>query len=63
MLNIEQAVQQKFPNFQKTSPWIKKPTLGFLRRISHEQEVNRFLELHQDLHGFDFIEQVLDQSP
>jgi putative hemolysin len=60
MLNIEQAVQQKFPRFQHTSPWIKKPTLGFLRKITHENEVNRFLELHQDLRGFDFIDQVLD---
>jgi putative hemolysin len=60
MLNIEQAVQQKFPRFQYTSPWIKKPTLGFLRKITHEQEVNRFLEQHQDLRGFDFIDQVLD---
>jgi putative hemolysin len=60
MLNIEQAVQQKFPRFQNTSPWIKKPTLGFLRKITHEHEVNRFLDLHQDLRGFDFIDQVLD---
>lgn len=60
MLNIEQAVQQKFPRFQHTSPWIKKPTLGFLRKITHEQEVNHFLEQHQDLRGFDFIDQVLD---
>lgn len=60
MLNIEQAVQQKFPKFQHTSPWIKKSTLGFLRKITHEQEVNLFLSTHQDLRGFDFIEQVLD---
>lgn len=60
MLNIEQAVQQKFPRFQNTSPWIRKPTIGFLRKITHEQEVNRFLEQHQDLSGFDFIDQVLD---
>lgn len=60
MLNIEQAVQQKFPRFQHTRPWIKKSTLGFLRKITHEQEVNLFLEQHQDLHGFDFIDQVLD---
>ena len=60
MLNIEQAVQQKFPKFERSRPWIKKSTISFLRKITHEQEVNRFLELHQDLKGFDFIEQVLD---
>jgi putative hemolysin len=60
MLNIEQAVQQKFPRFQHTSPWLRKPTLGILRKITHEQEVNHFLATHQDLRGFDFIEQVLE---
>lgn len=60
MLNIEQAVQQKFPRFEHSKPWFKKSTLGFLRRITHEQEVNRFLELHSQLTGFDFIDEVLD---
>ena len=60
MLNIERAIQQKFPNFERKSPWIKKPTLGLLRSLSHEQEVNQFLDTHQDLKGFDFIEQVLE---
>ncbi|WP_417550674.1 GNAT family N-acyltransferase [Methylophaga sp.] len=60
MLNIEQAVQQKFPNFQHQKPWLRIPTLGFLRKITHEQEVNRFLEQHKQLEGFDFIDEVLD---
>tara|TARA_R110002050_G_scaffold71891_1_gene154598 strand:+ start:29464 stop:31179 length:1716 start_codon:yes stop_codon:yes gene_type:complete len=60
MLNIESAIQQKFPNFEHKSPWIKKPTLGLLRKLSHENEVNQFLDTHQDLKGFDFIEQVLE---
>ncbi len=60
MLNIEHAIQQKFPKFDQKSPWIKKPTLSLLRKLSHEQEVNAFLETHQDLTGFDFIDQVLD---
>ncbi|MFT7414762.1 MAG: putative hemolysin [Methylophagaceae bacterium] len=60
MLNIESAIQQKFPNFERKSPWIKKSTLGLLRKLSYEQEVNQFLDTHQDLKGFDFIEQVLE---
>ncbi|HET8807825.1 MAG TPA: lysophospholipid acyltransferase family protein, partial [Methylophaga sp.] len=60
MLNIEQAVQQKFPKFEHSKPWFKKSTLNFLRRITHEQEVNRFLEQHSQLTGFDFIDEVLD---
>lgn len=60
MLNIEHAIQQKFPSFETKSPWIKKPTISLLRRLSHEQEVNHFLDTHQDLKGFDFVEQVLE---
>ncbi len=60
MLNIEHAIQEKFPSFEQRSPWVKKPTLGLLRKLTHEQEINNFLETHQDLKGFDFIDQVLD---
>lgn len=60
MLNIEQAIQEKFPSFEQRSPWVKKPTIHLLRKLTHEQEVNRFLDTHQDLKGFDFIDQVLD---
>lgn len=60
MLNIEQAVQDKFPKFQHSKPWFKNSTLRFLRRITHEQEVNLFLEQHSQLAGFDFIDEVLD---
>jgi putative hemolysin len=60
MLNIESALQKKFPSFEQTSPWLKKPTLGLLKKLSHENEINQFLDTHQDLQGFDFIEQVLE---
>ena len=60
MLNIEQAVQQKFPKFQQQKPWVRIPTLGFLRKLTHEQEVNHFLQQHTQLEGFDFIAEVLD---
>ncbi|AFJ03578.1 Putative hemolysin [Methylophaga frappieri] len=60
MLNIEQAVQEKFPKFERSKPWFKKSTLRFLRRITHEQEVNHFLTRHSQLTGFDFIDEVLD---
>ncbi|MDT8372200.1 MAG: GNAT family N-acyltransferase [Gammaproteobacteria bacterium] len=60
MLNIEDAIHQKFPSFESKSPWIKKPTISLLRKLSHEREVNHFLDTHQDLKGFDFVEQVLE---
>mgnify|MGYP000323572244 CR=1 FL=1 len=60
MLNIENALQEKFPTFETRSPWVKRPALGFLRKLTHEEEVNQFLDEHQDLTGFDFVEQVLN---
>lgn len=60
MLNIEQTLGQKFPSFEQRSPWIKKPALSFLRKLLHEQEVNQFLDNHQDIEGFDFIDRVFD---
>jgi putative hemolysin len=60
MLNIEHAIQQKFPQFEAKYPWIKKPTISLLKKLTHEQEINTFLATHQDLKGFDFVEQVLE---
>ncbi|MFT7234704.1 MAG: putative hemolysin [Methylophagaceae bacterium] len=60
MLNIENAIQEKFPGFEQRSHWVKKPTISLLKKLTHEQEINHFLESHQDLKGFDFIDQVLD---
>ena len=59
MLSVESAIQDKFPRFDQKSNWIKTPILGFLRKLTHEDEINAFLEDNQDLVGFDFIEQVL----
>jgi len=60
MLNIEDSIQEKFPTFETRSPWIKRPTLHFIRKLTHEEEVNQFLDVHQDLTGFDFVDQVLN---
>jgi len=60
MLNIEQTLEQKFPSFEQRGSWLKKPTVGFLKKLMHENEVNQFLEDHQDDEGFDSIDQVLN---
>jgi len=60
MLSVENEIKDKFPTFETRSPWLKRPALGLLRKLTHEQEVNGFLDEHQDLTGFDFIEQVLN---
>ena len=60
MINIEQAVDTKFPIFAN-QPWvIRKPTLSFLKRLIHEKEINAFLEANKHLTGFSFIDRVFD---
>lgn len=60
MIQVEQLIQDKSPEFFDKSPLITRPTLGILKRLFHEREVNRFLENNQDSIGFDFIDKVLD---
>lgn len=60
MINIEQAVTNKFPGFASQPAIIRKPTLSFLRRLTHETEINAFLRDNQDAVGFEFIDRVLD---
>ena len=60
MINVENTLQEKYPSFQVKSPWIKKPTISMLRKLTHEDEVNQFLDKYQHLEGFDFIDQVFD---
>lgn len=60
MMDIEQAMAQKFPNFAKTLPIIKKPTISLLKKLVNEQQINQFLSGHQHLLGFDFVDQTLD---
>ncbi|MCD9460251.1 GNAT family N-acyltransferase [Marinibactrum halimedae] len=60
MIDIEQAVTNKFPGFAHQPPLIRRPTLSILRKLTHEQEINRFLEAHGHLHGLDFIDQVFE---
>lgn len=60
MINIEQAVTNKFPKFASQPAIIRKPTLSLLRRLTHETEINAFLRDNQDAIGFEFIDRVLE---
>ena len=60
MINIEQAVCDKFPVFSHQPEVIKKPTFSLLRKLTHEQEINQFLEDNQGLDPIAFIESVFD---
>lgn len=60
MLNIEASVVGKFPNFAQQAPIIKSSTLSFLRKLTREEEINRFLSDNQGITGFDFIDKIFD---
>lgn len=60
MINVEQALTNKYPAFvQKPAP-VKRSTLFLLRRLIRETEINDFLEENADATGFEFIDRVLD---
>lgn len=60
MINIEQAVTDKFPAFSQQPALIRKPTLSLLRKLTHEREINDFLDHHSDIESFEFIDSVFD---
>ncbi len=60
MINIEQAVCDKFPGFGQQPDVIKRSTFSLLRRLTHEQEINQFLRDHTGLDPIAFIDSVFD---
>lgn len=60
MINIEAAVNGKFPKFTNRHNFIRKPTLSLLRMLVHEQEINQFLACNLDARGFEFIDRVFE---
>ncbi|MDB4837018.1 lysophospholipid acyltransferase family protein [Marinomonas sp.] len=60
MIQVEQMITQKAPQFFDKSPLITRPTLSILKRLFHENEVNQFLEKNDGCVGFEFIDCVLN---
>jgi putative hemolysin len=61
VLNVEQVLTQRFPGFFNNKPrLLTRPMLTLMRMLFREREVNRFLEEHRGVRGFDFIEKVLE---
>lgn len=58
MINIEAAVQNKFPAFAQQSPFIRRPTLAFLRKLIREKEINQFLDDRPGINGLNFIDEI-----
>lgn len=60
MLNIEQSIHNKFPNFRAKAPIIRHSTIGLLKKITREDEINAFLTKHKGNRSFDFIDRIFD---
>lgn len=60
MIQVEQLIADKAPDFFQKSPILTRPTIGLLKYLLHEHEVNRFLDQHQHSSSFEFIDKVLD---
>ena len=58
MLNLENTLQQRFPDFHKKPG--AKLMVKILKALTHEDEINQFIETHQHLRGFAFLDKVLE---
>ena len=60
MLNVEEALTGKFPNFATQPRIIRNPAISILKRLLYESRINNFLLRNADAYGEDFIERAFD---
>lgn len=60
MINVEKVITSKYPSFTAKPTPVKKSALYFLRKLVHEDEINSFLEKHDGVSGFEFVDRVLE---
>jgi putative hemolysin len=60
MINVEQAVNSKFPGFATQPELLRKPAISLLKYLLHETEINNFLTANHDTQGIEWIERVFD---
>lgn len=56
-VDIEHALKSKNPKLHKMLPGF---VMRYIKRVTHEKEMNEFLAVHGHKYDFDFIEAVLD---
>jgi len=60
MLNVDQLIEQRFPDFDKKPPLLKRSLRAALRLLFHEREQQRFQQQYPHLKGMDFVDQLLE---
>lgn len=58
MIHIQQAIDEKWPNL-KNKP-VYPLLIKLLKSLLHESDINAFIDTHQHLKGFAFLDQVLE---
>ena len=59
MIDTEQTLRHYFGDKVDTLPG--RALVGLLRRLLHEDDINRFIQTHGHLHGFAFLERILEE--
>ena len=60
MIDLEKAIAHKYPAFEQKPALFKRAALFTLRKLTHEREINAFLEHNKHVDGVEFVDRVLD---
>lgn len=60
MLNIQDALESKYPAFFKRSNIMSQPVISVLKMLTHEKEMQQFGQTYPNCTGLDFAEKVLE---
>ncbi len=60
-INIEKLIDEKYPKlFEKKPRFIKNLTLRIFERVLHINEINSFIQKHEDTRDIEFIDEVFE---
>jgi len=60
MVNVEQAIVNKYPKILTYPKMIKNPFTYLAKKIMYQDEINSFLSKYDSLEGLDFLESILE---
>ena len=61
MVHVKNMITSSYPRiYDKIPSVLQRPSIEFLKKLFHENEVNTFLEKNSRLMGIDFVEAILE---
>jgi putative hemolysin len=61
MINVPRAISAKYPRLLQLPVFVRKPFFALLKKLFFQDRINRFLTLHGDLAGAEFVDAVLEE--